>query len=178
MLAPTFSALPNRPERQVEDPVRMVLNKPSEQSEANVPFQHLLCRRVIATLAYSNGGYYQFSRFLLVGCLNTAFGQAVFIILVLCGLQDVIALLLATVAGVLFNYLTAKRVVFQKSGTARWKKFILCYAFTFGLNALLLRLGTEFISPIPAQLLLAFPIALLTFTLMRRYVFVENGGAA
>ena len=157
---------------------RMVMNKSSEQSEANVPFQGTLCRRLIAALAYCNGRNYQFLRFLLVGCLNAAFGQAVFIVLVLGGLQDLIALLLATVAGALFNYATAKRMVFQKSGTARWRRFTLCYAFTYGLNAWLLRLSSAFISPIPAQLLLAFPIALLTFGLMRRYVFVENEGAA
>lgn len=153
----------------------MSLKKHIKEAEANAVRQDLLHSWAVADLIYSTGRYYQFLRFLLVGALNTFFGQSVFIIFVLCSVRDQVALLLATVAGVIFNYSTAKRVVFQRSGSgaARWK-FILCYVVTFGLNALLLSIGAQFMSPILTQLLLALPIALLTFVLMRQYVFIAK----
>jgi putative flippase GtrA len=43
-------------------------------------------------------------RFLLVGVLNTAFGYLLFALLLALGLKVPLALLLATVGGVLFNF--------------------------------------------------------------------------
>src|SRR6516162_3637567 len=54
----------------------------------------------------------QFIRFVLVGCLNTTVGYGLFAACILLGLPSALALLIATIIGVLFNYFSTGRLVF------------------------------------------------------------------
>jgi len=114
----------------------------------------------------------QFARFLVVGLLNTAFGQGVFALLVLAGLHHLVALLLATIAGVLFNFQTLGRLVFRDPDRRRLGRFIAGYAVIYAVNSIaldvLIRGGLE---AIPAQLILTLPVALLSFAINRLLVF-------
>lgn len=117
-----------------------------------------------------------FVRFLAVGVLNTAFGYACFAALVWAGLPPPLALLLATVAGVLFNHLTVGTFVFRAQGRATLWRFAavygVIYAANVGLLALLQRAG---IGPLAGQALLVLPVAVASFLLNRALVFAAPG---
>lgn len=57
----------------------------------------------------------RFARFLIIGALNTLFGFGVFYLLLLAHLRPGPALAVATVLGVLFNFMTTGRVVFENA---------------------------------------------------------------
>ena len=109
----------------------------------------------------------RFFKFLLVGLLNTAFGYAVYAILVILGLSPQTALLLSFVIGVLWNYLTTARFVFEVSGFGRLPAYCLCYVFTYALNAASLHIAmSNGIRPLVAQATITPVIAVITFILL------------
>jgi putative flippase GtrA len=121
----------------------------------------------------------QFVRFLVVGFLNTLFGQCVFVTLVLFGCNDLLSLLIATVAGVIFNFHTVGRLVFQRKERSLLARFVLCYGLSYAVNAIALSSLTHFgLSSISAQAILVLPVASLTFMLVRSYVFSVGGSKA
>ncbi|MFN3211273.1 MAG: GtrA family protein [Roseovarius sp.] len=107
-----------------------------------------------------------------MGLLNTGFGYGIFYGLLLLRLPPEVALLLAMVAGVLFNYLTTSRLVFQARGRRAILPFVASYVFVYALNAVVLRLMIlAGISAALAQAFLVLPFALLTFLILRSWVF-------
>jgi len=81
----------------------------------------------------------QICRYLFTGVINTVFGYSVYSGLVFLGLGYSFSLLIATVTGVVFNYYTFGKVVFNTShDTSRLFKFIFCYVITYCLNLLML----------------------------------------
>ena len=119
-------------------------------------------------------------RFLLSGAVNTAFGYTIFAGLVFAGLSPQPALILTTCIGVLFNYVTSSRFVFQGSSNRRaFARFIGAYLITYCLNAVLLEMFMRLLklSPYIAQILLMPLSALLTFVLMRDWVFKAQGAS-
>ncbi|KEQ54355.1 GtrA family protein [Sphingobium chlorophenolicum] len=112
----------------------------------------------------------RFIGFLIAGGINTLFGYCTFGGLVLIGMSPHVALIVSTVAGILFNFLTAS-AVFRSRDPRRLPPFLLVYAFILGLNMLLLDLGMRAgLGPLLAQALI-LPIFTLTFLAMRRFVF-------
>jgi putative flippase GtrA len=117
----------------------------------------------------------QFARFLAVGGLNTAFGYGVFALLLLAGLSYPYALLAATIAGVLFNFVTIGGVVFQSMKTRRLARFVLVYGFLYALNLGVLKgLIALKISPYTGQAALMPFLAMLSFYLNKRFVFTPR----
>ena len=117
----------------------------------------------------------RFMRFLAVGVLNTVFGYACFAALLWAGLHYSLALLVATVAGVLFNFRTIGGFVFGSSHPRLLGRFIAVYGVVYGANvaglALLQRAG---IGALEAQALLVLPAAVVSFLLNRRFVFAHG----
>lgn len=111
-------------------------------------------------------------RFLFVGILNTAFGYAVFVLLVVAGLSSAFALLLTTVIGVCFNFFTTGQVVFQNRQFRVLPRFVGAYAFTYVFNLGLLK-SFESLGPGPilAQALSLPPTVLLSFVILKTFVF-------
>jgi putative flippase GtrA len=119
--------------------------------------------------AIANG---QFVRFLAVGSLNTLFGYGVFSLLVVAELVPGVALLIATVLGVLFNYFTTGRIVFATQGLGRLPWFVGAYSLTFLFNLLSLRgLISVGLSPLLAQALLLPVVTVTNFALNKLLVF-------
>ncbi|MFG1466446.1 GtrA family protein [Xanthobacter sp. DSM 24535] len=117
----------------------------------------------------------RFARFLAVGLLNTAFGYMVFAAGVLFGLGPELALLVATVTGVAFNFATTGRFVFANRDIRRLPRFALAYAAIYALNALALRgLIDAGVAPLYAQLVLLPIVVIVTFATMRTFVFQEK----
>lgn len=111
-------------------------------------------------------------RFFLVGGLNTLFGYGAFASLLFIGFHYAWAALLGTVAGVIFNFFTTGRLVFDRSTSGGLIRFVAVYALVYLLNVAALwafeRLG---INPYVSGLILIVPMACLSYLLMRRFVF-------
>lgn len=116
----------------------------------------------------------RFLRFIAVGVLNTAFGYLVFAAGIILGLSPELALLVATILGVTFNFLTTGRLVFNSRDAGRLPRFVLVYAAIYALNALALRaLVNAGIPSLYAQPILMPIVTIVTFLSMRRFVFQE-----
>lgn len=122
-----------------------------------------LCRRVMAV---------QFVRFLFVGLVNSLFGYGCFAGFLAIGLHYAVALFLATVIGVLFNFKTTGALVFRSSSNRLLFRFCAVYGIVYTANVLLmkclLRVGLN--SYASGAVLLA-PIAVLSYILNKKYVF-------
>jgi putative flippase GtrA len=115
---------------------------------------------------------WQIVRFLAVGVLNTAFGYIVFAAGILAGLPSGIALAIAMVIGVIFNFFTLGRLVFDSRDPTRLPRFVGVYALTYIVNLMLLRLWEGAgVGPLLAQLACLPVTVSLTFVLMRFLVF-------
>ena len=79
-------------------------------------------------------------RFLLTGALNTAFGYCCFAALIFIGLHYTLAVLLGTIIGVLFNFFTTGKLVFDMTDHHRLPRFFAVYAILYILNVLWLKL--------------------------------------
>ncbi len=111
-------------------------------------------------------------RFLVIGGVNTVFGYSIFSLFILLGLHYRLAVLLAIVAGVLFNFITYGNCVFYNNAPKLIFKFIVVYAVIYWLNitglAFLLKhhINTYF-----AQAILILPLAICTYFLNKKFVF-------
>ena len=116
-------------------------------------------------------------RFLLVGALNTAFGYALFAVFVLAGLHYGLAAALGTILGVLFNFQTIGRLVFESRDRSLLLRFAAVYAVTYLLNVGILRAleGTG-VHVLVVQAVLVLPMAVVAFALHRRFVFRREVG--
>ena len=124
---------------------------------------------------------HKFVRFLLVGALNTLFSYFLYGSLILIGLNYKYAVLLATILGVLFNFQTTGRLVFGSKNNKLMFRFVLVYVVTFLLNVEALRIvdaidiGIEQKTKmLIAGAILVFPLAVISFILMKLFVFREG----
>ncbi len=112
-------------------------------------------------------------RFGLVGMLNTAFGYAVYAVFVVAGIAASLALVLATILGAAFNFYTARNLVFGRSG--RVMRFVVLYGVVLLANMAALRaVRAAGIAALPAQAMLALPMAALSFAGQRLWVFSRD----
>jgi len=119
----------------------------------------------------------EFVRFGIAGAVNTAFGFAVYAGFVMLGLQPAVALLLATVAGVFFNFVTFGAYTFRRLAAHRLPRFLVAYGCIYLFNLALLeglRAATG-IGPILAQLACLLVVAPTAYFVLRAKVF--QGGA-
>ena len=116
-------------------------------------------------------------KFLGTGVLNTVFGYSVYAGLVFAGVPYLAALLAATVLGVVFNYLSFGRIVFQGyEGWAVFGKFFVAYVLVYGVNALLLSALTEVfdLNPYAAQVI-CIPVGVaISWLLMTYWVYKKE----
>lgn len=114
----------------------------------------------------------RFLRFLLVGGINTAFGYCAFLACLWLGMHYTLAVAVATVLGVLFNFKSTGTLVFNSSNNRRLPRFIGVYTAIYLVNvtgiAALLRCG---VSEWLGGLILILPCAILSYILNSRYVF-------
>lgn len=115
---------------------------------------------------------WQFLRFLLVGLLNTAFGYGLFAFLTWLGLSYPLAIGLATLGGIIFNFQSMGRLVFNGTPWSRMGLFAAAYIVLYGLNvggiALLLTFGLNVYA---ANAVLIAPLAVTAYLLQRKMVF-------
>jgi putative flippase GtrA len=122
------------------------------------------------------GGWYsqRIVKFVSVGVLNTLFGYGIYAGLIFVGLPYLIALFIATVMGVIFNYFSFGRIVFQaRGGWIVFGKFIIAYAIVYAINASLLSFLTEgkYLNAYFAQGVCIFPSVVISWLLMNSWVY-------
>jgi len=114
----------------------------------------------------------QFARFLAVGLLNTAFGYAVFAVLVLAGMPPMPALVLTYVVGITFNFFTTGRLVFGSRRNSAFVRFVAAYGVIYLANLALYKLAESAgAPPLVAQALCLPPVAVFSFVIFKLHVF-------
>ncbi|KUY94669.1 MULTISPECIES: GtrA family protein [Burkholderia] len=116
--------------------------------------------------------FVQLLRFLVVGGLNTLVGYSLFAVLTYAGLAYPVAIGLATVGGVLFNFQSVGRLVFDGAPRSRFWRFVgvYCVIYLLNLGGVRLLLGLDANIYI-ANALTLLPLSVIAFILNRRFVF-------
>jgi putative flippase GtrA len=115
---------------------------------------------------------YQFLLFLLVGLLNTLFGYGVFCLFIWLGLHYIIATLLSTCCGIIFNFHTIGRIVFKNHDYRLIMRFIVLYAGLYFINIYLIKVAELFLNNIYMRGLFAIIlVAVLSYILNKKFVF-------
>ena len=113
-----------------------------------------------------------FFRFLVVGGVNTLFHLAVFRALLALSVDDRIAIALAWVAGIAFNFKTTGAIVFRSGGLRRAIPFVLVYVAIWALNVVLFRTLVEAGLPkMVAQAVVLVGVVPLSYVSLKRLVF-------
>ena len=115
----------------------------------------------------------RFVKFVLVGGINTLFGFSIFSACVYLTRNPSASVVIGTVLGVLFNFNTYGRLVFKSRDNSRIFRFFAIYLFTMTSQILLLNFFAHIgiTSPYVGGAILTLPMALISFTLMRKFVF-------
>jgi len=113
-------------------------------------------------------------KFLIAGGINTVFGYLVYAALIYAGLSYLIALLISTIAGVVFNFFSFGHLVFGRyKNWLVFIKFIIFYIFIYLINGSLLNFLIKefFFSPYMGQILCIPSSAILSWLLMKYWVY-------
>ena len=114
-------------------------------------------------------------RYLLVGLLNTLFGYSVFAALTWSGLHYSLALLLATILGIMFNFNTIGRLVFGNANRKIIWKFLITYGFLYLVNVFLVYLIKDYVRDVyTANAIVLVFVAALGFILNRSFVYANH----
>jgi len=117
-------------------------------------------------------GERQFVRFVLAGIVNTLFGLAVYIGCIFVGMPAWLAMLVGTVAGVAFNFLSLGAYAFRDFSLRRLPRFVGGYTATYFFNLGAFEALHRYVADaVWCQLLLTVPVALFSYLLMSRLVF-------
>lgn len=117
----------------------------------------------------------QFIRFVIAGCVNTAFGYGVFALFIYLKFQEAIAFLFSTILGVLFNFKTVSLFVFRSRDNSLILKFMGVYALTYILSNLIMMGFNYFrINKYISGAIIIIAMGLLSFYLNKKYVFRQN----
>lgn len=117
----------------------------------------------------------RFLRFLIAGGVNTLFGFVVYSLLIAAGMAVWLALFAGMLLGTVFNFFTTGGYVFRELSPARFPRFILCYLLVYLINLELIELVLTLLNnKIVSQAILVFPMALLSYLLMGRFVFAQK----
>ena len=116
-----------------------------------------------------------FVKFILVGILNTAFGYGAFALLMYTGLHYSAAVVLSTIAGILFNFKTTGVLVFKNKDNSLIFKFIAVYTLVCITGIIILRLAQiAHINLYFAGLVATGICAVTAFLLNKNWVFKKH----
>lgn len=75
------------------------------------------------------------------------------------------------------QFITTGSYVFRELSLACFPRFVICYLFVYGVNFMLIEItALRLNSKILSQAIVIFPLALLTCSLMARFVFFSQQG--
>ncbi len=115
----------------------------------------------------------QLLKFLLIGVINTIFGYSLFALLIFIGLHYTVAVFIGTIVGIVFNFKTTGKYVFNNTDNKLFFYFIGVYVFIYFFNIislwLLQKIGIT--NMYFAGAILILPAATISFVLNRTFVF-------
>ncbi|MFA5197259.1 MAG: GtrA family protein [Patescibacteria group bacterium] len=116
----------------------------------------------------------RFIKFLFVGGLNTLFGYGLFALFIFLHFNYVIAITFSTIIAIIFNFKTTGLIVFKSNDNKLIFRFFGVYLIVYLLNVVGLSIFNKFsVSNYIAGAVLILPIAIVSFLLMRRFVFIS-----
>lgn len=117
--------------------------------------------------------YDKFIKFILVGILNTAFGYSLFALFIFLNMHYSLAVFLSTVLGVLFNFKTIGKLVFDSHDNSLIFRFIFVYVLLYLINISCLWFFkiSGFENMYINGFVLLIPLALISFILNKKFVF-------
>ena len=122
-----------------------------------------------------NSKYIQIYKYLIVGGVNTVFGYSIFAIFIFFGFHYSLAVLIATILGVLFNFQSYGRLVFQDYSWNLLSRFVFVYTIIYFANITLLLIFDLLVSNLYISGAMTTPvIAYLGYILNRRYVWIKS----
>lgn len=114
----------------------------------------------------------RFLKFLMVGGINALFGYLTYALLIFLSFHYILAALLSTVLGVLFNFKTTGRLVFESRDNKLLFKFVGVYLIILPLNIFALKIFRYYeFDMYLAGFILLLPMALIAFALNKKFVF-------
>ena len=115
---------------------------------------------------------YQFMKFIFIGGINTLFGYGVYLFFLFFGLNFAIAALVSTILGIIFNFFTTGRFVFNSKNNSLFFRFILVYVIIYFFTVIGLSiLYSNGISYEFGGAILILPNVFLSFFLNKKFVF-------
>jgi len=121
---------------------------------------------------YLNIINYQFLRFIFVGVINSIFGYGCFALFLYAGLHYTLAVLVATIIGVLFNFKSTGVLVFGSHDNRLIWRFVGTYVLIYSINVTGIKAFSYFgVIPYISGAILIIPMAILAFLLNKRFVF-------
>jgi len=118
----------------------------------------------------------RFVKFLFVGGINTLFGYSMYALFVTLSFSPSNALLISYILGVFWNFKTTGGIVFRNKDNKLIFKFFISYVFTFSVNNFFLNflMNNLHLNKYLAQLILVLPVAVLSFTIFKTFIFVDK----
>ena len=113
-------------------------------------------------------------RFLFVGMLNTLFGYSLYALLIFSGVNYFYSLMLTTIIGVIFNFCSIGKMVFQGvGGRITFIKFICVYFVVFVFNAYSLDylVAETSLNPYISQGICLVPSVCFNWLMLKNWVF-------
>ena len=120
---------------------------------------------------------YKKIRFIFSGILNTLFGYSAYAVLLFFGFPYLVALLLATILGMIFNYFSFRKFVFSsRSDWLVFLNFFIVYITLYIFNVFGLWILTEdfFLNPYIGQIVCIPTSVLLSWLSMNYWVFKKE----
>lgn len=111
----------------------------------------------------------QFIAFLCVGTINTLFGYSIFTFFIFLNTPYYLALLFATLLGLVFNFITTGRIVFKNKCLNVFSKFITINLPLYFINIILIKISNKYIDNFYISGLLMMSLtAILAFYLNKK----------
>lgn len=111
-------------------------------------------------------------RFVVTGGVNTAFGYGIYAACIYLGAGYAIASGASIVCGLLFSYKTTSALVFGRGYRGSLARYIGSYVIVYAFSLLILKTMDTFgVNPYLAGVLAAPPCAVLSFALLKLFVF-------
>ena len=119
-----------------------------------------------------NSNSFQFIKFIFIGGINTLFGFSIYVFFIWYGLNYSIALAISIFFGVIFNYFSTGRVVFNHSKFDRIFAYLSSYLFVYIVNiSLISMLLLSGLNEIEAGFIALFALSLVMYFLIKKYVY-------
>ena len=117
----------------------------------------------------------QFITFFIIGLFNTAFGYLLFASFIWSGLAYPVATLLANCLGILFNYFTIGKIVFNnKNHTLMWR-FFLMYSCLYLINITIIKFANLIVHDLYISGMISmFSTALFGYFLNKTFIFTKT----